>query len=111
MFKFLETLAMGDAFNTRIKITFINHLDNLIIHEAEYEQYQLPEDFQTVDTLILNNKGWKIIFAEPAHANQYTLDKKITLRLNPLDLLKFKKMIDHPAEGTIHFGKSRPPIK
>jgi hypothetical protein len=107
MLKFLENMIIGDSFNTRIRVTFIDHLDETIIDEAEFEQYDLPEDFKSVDTISIGNHEWYIIRVEPSHANQYSLTKKITIRLNSSDL-KFRKVLNDPAAGPIQFGNKHP---
>jgi hypothetical protein len=108
MLKSLETLFIGDAFNTRIRVVFINHLDDAIIDEAEFEQYNLPEDFQNVNTISIGGHDYHIVRAEPSHARQYSLTKKLTIRLNSVNFLKFRKTLNDPASGPIQFGKNHP---
>lgn len=107
MLKFLEKTFLGDSYHTRITVKFINHLTDYVIHEEEIEQVDLPEDFAIIATVTLHEKIWMLVNATPVHANQYSLTKKLELRLNPPDL-KFEKKQEDPAAGVISFGSNKP---
>ena len=108
MLKFLESIFLGDAYNTRIRVLLINHPDDEIIDEMEMEQIHLPEDFKNINTIIVEGHEYKIVRAEPTHALQYTLSKKLTLRLNSVDVLNFRKNLNDPSADQIKFGTGNP---
>lgn len=106
MLSLLKELFFGTTIKTQIRVTIINHMDDSIVYDWEVEQYNLPEDFSKLETLTLFGQEWVIVSAEPAHANQYSFSKKLTLRINSKDFLHSRKNIDHPAAGSIiQFGK------
>lgn len=108
MLKFLDSLFWGDTFNTRIKIKFLDYANDSLIEEVELPQEYLPESFEQQTSIFIENKEWLIVKAFPVHANQYSLDKKLTLWIkDPIESM-LRKVIDHPAETKIHFGVSSP---
>lgn len=83
-------------------------MDDEIIDEVEMEQFNLPEDFKNIDTLAIGNREYRIVRAEPTHALQYSLSKKLILRLNSVESLNFSKSLDDPSAGRIQFRNSQP---
>jgi hypothetical protein len=108
MLKFLHSLLFGDTFNTRVKVVFINHEDNMIIAEAEIEQIHLPEILKPPLPVFIYDKEWTLVRAAPEHANQYTLDKKLTVWLKDPKAIKISSDNKHPAEVDISFGIKPP---
>ena len=103
MLNFLESLLLGDIFNTRIKVLFINYADNPVIEEAELEQQYLPESIQPPLLIFVNNMEWLLVRASPEHAAQYSFDKKLTVWLSNPRVIPFSKQNSHPAEKNILF--------
>jgi hypothetical protein len=109
MFRAFWTTIFGETIKTAIRVKFIDYLNDSIIEEAEIEQLYLPEDFNKEDlSVFFDNKEWLIVKAEPHHALQYSLDKKLKLWLkDPIEAM-MKKNTEHPAESKITFGNSTP---
>jgi hypothetical protein len=106
MLKFLESLIIGDAFSTRIKVTFINDADNSVVKEDEMEQQYLPESIKPPLWFFIDNMEWVLVRANPEHADQYSFDKKLVIWLKNPRTLPSSKMNNNPAEMNISFGSN-----
>ncbi len=80
----------------------------MIIDKVEFEQEYLPESFEGQMSVFIDGEEWLIVNADPVDANQYTLEKKLTLRIKNATAGKLSKIIEHPADGNIRFGSSGP---
>lgn len=98
MFSSLSHLFWGDNFNMKIQVTLVDHLYDTVIEVVEFEQQYLPEDFNETNSIFIENAEWKIISAYPAHAHQYSKNKKVTLRVKNMAL-------------TLGYHNLKPPIE
>ncbi len=112
MFRTVWTTLFGETIKTAIKVSFIDYLNDSIIEVADIPQECLPGDFSKEQlSVFFYDKEWVIVKAEPSHAHQYSLDKKIKIWIkDPIEAM-LKKEIEHPAEGRITFGTSTPRMK
>lgn len=105
MLSILSKFLLGTTMKKKIMVVVISHLDDFAFFEREIEQYELPEDFSTIDTITIHNQEWVLVSAEPVHAIQYSFTKKLTLRVNSKESLQSRKFVNDPASGSIMFGK------
>lgn len=107
MFRKIFTTLFGETIKTAITVTFVDYLNDSMIEEAEIPQEYLPEDFGKEQfSVFFYDKEWLIVKAEPGHAHQYSLDKKLTIWIkDPVEAM-LKKETEHPAGNRITFGAS-----
>jgi len=81
MLSWLANHFFGDTFHTRIRICVVHHLTNDSIDEREVEQLDIPESLAQPLEMIIDGRTWKVINVDPVSPYEYTLSKKLTIRV------------------------------
>ena len=71
----------------KIKVEFINNLNNEIIGVSEMTADQLPETFEVDTTMHLGDDNWSVDEAIPAKATDFIKSKHLILKMSKIELM------------------------
>jgi hypothetical protein len=83
---------MFNFFKKAISVTFIDDSTGYVIDESDIKQEYLPESFDKPTTFELSGKQWVVVKADPVHAMEYSLSKKLTIHLRPVEQMNPKNI-------------------
>jgi len=77
----------------KIKVEFINNLNNEVIGISEMSADQLPETFEVDTTMNLGDDNWSVIEAIPEKSSDFIKSKHLILKMSKIELMNPKDIL------------------